>query len=535
MKKKPVSLEVSAANSQLDALEVLCRSLAAILKKRPDSDLDDGLAGFCDQLEGIEFDELRHLVNNSSDTASSEVASNLEELRRGLDEKERKIQEFKNSLADAVVENRNLQHQHQAFQERFNTLNTQLTQMQLHSKDISLKHSTASANLEIREKELEVANTELQELRARSYYLKNLCADYEDQLNKQAKELTEITSDNVMLRQTGEKALSDLEHIANSNKQLRQSLEALQQRETELEKTINALQREKNHLQTQLSRMLTGLNKTAVYQQPDTSSSDSSLLEPKTLVPYLPFCFPERLPPAIRFRREVQAHLPVSMQRQPLPTPKIFAQFSGFDSSLMAVHVRTQSARIKSPLKKPLAMQFHTAYHVRPKLPLQQHMQGRYDFGDVFTSDFAQTEELSLLQKKSSRIVKLLASRNLKNSDIIENSFNLFIDYLTHEIVSRNFNSDDKFTMVFEAMQTISAEINKMKFTNIFAETLAFRHRFQLQSQGMKMAAPSFNYSFKRSNRLKSVLEMFGNTISSMVQKYDIAATPRNGSSDPEK
>jgi hypothetical protein len=81
----------------------------------------------------------------------------------------------------------------------------------------------------------------------------------------------------------------------------------------------------------------------------------------------------------------------------------------------------------------------------------------------------------------------------------------------------------------------VADEPAEFKNSNIFLETLAFRHRFQLQSQRIKMADASFNYSFKRSNRLKSVLEMFGNTISSMVQKYDIVATPPHGKSEPEK
>lgn len=534
MKKQPDNIEISAAE-QLDALELICRSLSAIIKKRPTSSADDGIAGFSDQLNSIDFAGLRSRLGLAHAHAESDTLAMLEELRSGLNEKERKIQEFKNSLADSVVENRNLQRQHQALQDRFNTLNTQLTQMQLHSKDVSLKYSTASSNLETRERELETANVELQELRARSYQLKSLCADYEDQLKKQEKELKDTCNIDAKLKQENEKAIKDLEHIASSNRELRQTLEALQQRETELVKTIDALQREKNHIQMQLGRMLTGLNKMAPYQPADTSSSESSLLEPKTLVPYLPFCFPERLPPVIRFRREIQARQPVSIQRQPPSPPKIFAQKGDLGMSVMAAHLRTQTARIKLPLAKPLDMQFHAPYRLRPRLAMQEQMLNCYRIQDDFAPEYNRPGSFSVLQKKSSRIVKLLVSRNLRKSEIITDSFDLLVNYLTSEIVTRNFHSDDKFTIVCKEMLIPANATGKMKYTNIFVETLAFRHRFQLQSQSMKMADASFSYSFKRSNRLKSALEMFSNTISSMVQKYDIVATPQNGKSDHDK
>ncbi|EKD81439.1 MAG: hypothetical protein ACD_39C01810G0003, partial [uncultured bacterium] len=138
MKKTPVKIEISAAE-QLNALEVICRSLSAIIKRRAPNTAEDGLAGFCYQLDKIDFEGMRSQIAVKPVSDGSDTAARLDELRKGLDEKEQKIQEFKNSLADSVVENRNLQRQHQALQDRFNALNTQLTQMQLHSKDVSLK------------------------------------------------------------------------------------------------------------------------------------------------------------------------------------------------------------------------------------------------------------------------------------------------------------------------------------------------------------------------------------------------------------
>ena len=535
MKNKPEKIELSAAE-QLDALELICRSLAETLKRRQPDYADDGIAGFSEQLDTIDFSSLRNrlcLPYGEADT--SDTSARLEELRSLLDENEQKTNEFKSSLADSVVENRNLQRQHQALQDRFNSLNTQLTQMQLHSKDVSLKYSTASTNLEARERELETASTELQELRARTYQLKSLCAEYEDQLKKLEQELTVTRSADAKLKQENEKAVKDLDHIASSNRELRQTLEALQQREIELIKAIDALQREKNHIQAQLSRMLTGLNKMAPYQAPDSSSSESSLLEPRTLVPYLPFCFPEKLPAVIKFRREIQARQPVSLQRQSLPAPRTFTQFGGFEASVMTAHLRMQTAKIRLPLAKPLEMRFHAPYHLQPKLPMQEQMLNCYRIEDDFASEYERPESFNVLQKKSSRIVKLLVNRNLRKSEIITDSFELLVNYLASEIITRNFNSDDKFSLVIKDMQVAYKATAIKNLTNIFVETLAFRHRFQLQSQRMKMADASFSYSFKRSNRLKSALEMFSNTISSMVQKYDIVATPQNGKSDHEK
>jgi len=529
MEKKPVNPELSAAE-QLDALEIVCRSLAAVLKKRVDEGSDSGTAGFFEQLENIDFASLRRHLAGEPDTLSM-----LSELKSVITEKDQKIVEFKTSLADLVVENRNLQKQHQALQERFSALNTQLSQMQLHSKDLSLKYSTANSNLEAREKELESANIELQELQSRSYQLKSLCADYEDLLKKKEDDLSKTLDENKRLKQSSEKAVSDLDHVANSNRQLRQSLEALQHRESELVKTIEVLQREKNHAQTQLSRVLTGLNKMAVYEQPDNRSHESSLLEPKTLVPYLPFCFPERLPAAISFRREIQLNQPGSLQRRKLPAPKTFAQYSGPEQSIIPAHVRTHAARMKNRLKKPFEMKFHAAYHIQPKLHITQDMFQQLIYDDNFALDYDLPISYNPVQTTSSRAVRMLISRKLREDEIFTNSFDLFMNYLIREIVERNFNSDDLFTIFTNEIRVVADEPAEFKNSNIFLETLAFRHRFQLQSQRIKMADASFNYSFKRSNRLKSVLEMFGNTISSMVQKYDIVATPPHGKSEPEK
>jgi len=529
MEKKPENPELSAAE-QLDALEIICRSLAAVLKQRVEKESDDGISGFFDQLESIDFASLRRHLNGEPDTLST-----LSELKSVISEKDQKIIEFKTSLADLVVENRNLQKQHQVLQDRFSALNSQLNQMQLHSKDLSLKYSTASSNLENREKELETANTELQELRARSYQLKSLCADYEDQLKRREQELTTTLTENSRLKQSSEKAVSDLDHVANSNRQLRQSLEALQQRETELVKTIDALQREKNHFQTQLSRVLTGLNKMAVYQQPDDTSQNSSVLEPARLVPYLPFCFPERLPAVISFRREIQQNQPASLHRRELPSPKTFAQFNDRQPPAMPTHVRMRAARMKVALKKPFEMKFHAAYRVQPKLVINNEMNRQLSYDDHFAMRYELPDSYNTLQTTSSRAVRMLISRKLRNDEIFTNSFDIFMNYLIREIVERNFNSDDLFTILINEIRVVAGAPAVFKNTNIFLETLAFRHRFQLQSQRIKMADASFNYSFKRSNRLKSVLEMFGNTINSMVQKYDIVATPPHGKSEPEK
>jgi hypothetical protein len=200
----------------------------------------------------------------------------------------------------------------------------------------------------------------------------------------------------------------------------------------------------------------------------------------------------------------------------------------------MALHVRKQGAKIRPMRQKPLETKFHAVYRLQPSLPLQASFYPNKNIDDRLTTAYQRPGKFNFIQPISSREVKLIITRKLRKADIVDNSFELFINYLTREIVQRNFNSDDQFVTVFDEMIMTMKAPELWKNTNIFLETLAFRHRFQLQSQRIQMTGASFNYSFKRSNRLKSVLEMFGNTINSMVQKYDIVATPRNGNSEPE-
>ena len=190
---------------------------------------------------------------------------------------------------------------------------------------------------------------------------------------------------------------------------------------------------------------------------------------------------------------------------------------------------------MRTALKKPFEMKFSETYHLQPRLALPHCVVQNNRYDDDFELHYSLPSSHHAIHTTGSRQVIMLISRKLKNNGIFTSSFDMFMNYLTREIVERNFNADDQFTISLKGMNTDTKELATMKITNIFLETLAFRHRFQLQSQRIKMAAASFNYSFKRSNRLKSVLEMFGNTINSMVQKYDIVATPDHGKSEPEK
>lgn len=529
MSQKPGKSERNSLPSPVETAQSLSQRLMEVVKSQPESNND---------LELLHLAEM--LVQATEQLAADSVDSGLSRFKQELEQRDEKIHEFKISLADSVIEFKGAQKELQAAHERNSALATQVSQMQLHSKEITLKLSSATANLEAREAELETLRKEVMELRSRVYQLKSANAEYESHLHEAGKSIEHIEREHASASATRDKALRDLEHVITSNKELKKSLELFEIKEKELIDTVDALQKERNHLQGRLSSLLTGLNKTVEYHLPQPSTGESPVLEPAMLPPYLPFCFPERMPSVIKFRREIGKAFPAAFSRRQPQVPRTFTP--PVESAPPTEAIRTV---MKRPRIRPVHMADMKLVHkpVTPAFPTMNFSKVRQQYQSSVLIGGRQDMLAAMLADKmpfrwwkaGRSLTRALRMSTRPAFSVSTWSLELYLRYLATTFVRQNFRPSEAPLQHDFKWAGVSASPDALNFSNIFNEMLAFRHRFQLKSQKLEAPQLTLTHSFLRGNKLKSVLETFGNTISSMVQKYEIIPTSQTGNGENVK
>lgn len=521
----------SRAVAQLETIEKLSQSLVSVVKSLPGEKQDEKLLQLSLKFACLNFSTLRkELEKDGADRAALENPGvQFEELLSQLSENEKRIQDFKISLADAVMENRDLAKKLHEKTEKCNDLATQVTQMQLHSKELALKLSTANETLTSRDLQIESSNREIQDTKTRNLQLKNQIAELEDHI---ARSSAKLESTSLKLSQNEAELLKiqkDFGHVVNSNNSQKLEIEHLQIRTAELEETIEALQREKTHLQDKLKKQLAGARRSIDYSIPQPSSEGSSVLEPSVLPAYLPFCFPERLPAPIRFRREIKQLWPASLKAAQKAVPVIFNDFGPATELKIPARMQLKMPDIVTVKRQRLEI---TGCNFNPfcdsvKIVLPSQIVREINRFSIDYAPLGARKDISAyLIKSESKELRIFSNARFMPRKIYTTSFDLYLANLMQNSPNLYLKNRRKQSFQVPIFGIDISELTHLKFANIFTEKLAFRHRFQLQSQKLLAPVPKFNCSFRRGNKLKSVLETFGNTISSMVQKYDIVVSP---------
>lgn len=517
--------------AQLETIEKLSQSLVSVVKSLPGEKQDEKLLQLSLKFACLNFSTLRkELEKDCADRAALEnPGGQFEELLSQLSENEKKIQDFKISLADAVMENRDLAKKLHEKTEKCNDLASQVTQMQLHSKDLTLKLATANENLLSQEQQIESTNREMQDTKTRNLQLKNQTAELEDHI---AKLTTKLESTALKLSENESemrKIQKDFGHVVNSNNSQKLEIEHLQIRTAELEETIEALQREKTHLQDKLKKQLAGARRSIDYSIPQPLSEGSSVLEPSVLPAHLPFCFPERLPAPIRFRREIKKLWPASLKAAQKTVPVIFNDFGPATELKIPARMQLKMPDMVTVKRQRLEI---TGCNFNPfcdsvKIVLPSQIVREVNRFSIDYAPLGARKDISAyLIKSESKELRIFSNARFMPRKIYTTSFDLYLANLMQNSPNLYLKNRKKQSFQVPGFGIDISELTHLKFANIFTEKLAFRHRFQLQSQKLLAPVPKFNCSFRRGNKLKSVLETFGNTISSMVQKYDIVVSP---------
>ncbi|MDD3148912.1 MAG: hypothetical protein PHD82_16585, partial [Candidatus Riflebacteria bacterium] len=124
--------------------------------------------------------------------------------------------------------------------------------------------------------------------------------------------------------------------------------------------------------------------------------------------------------------------------------------------------------------------------------------------------------------------VMTTSSAQSRTFSIISNSLELFIKFLASTFDRQNYNPAENPLEHACKLPKSARDHDRLNFSINFNETLAFRHRLQLKSTKLDMPRTTILQSFKRGNKLKSVLEMFGNTISSIVHRFESIPNSRS-------
>lgn len=537
MNVKPVSPGKGSASSQLETIEKLTQSLIDVVKSLPGDKQDEKLLQLSMRFAFIDFAQLKLQINERPATLPGNEKASLSELTgeltKELEQRDHRIHEFKLSLADSVMDNKSLQRQLQEVIEKKDSLSNQVAQMQMHSKDLTMKLSTASGTISKYEIELETLNSELMDLRSQSYQLKSLHAEYEDQLDVSTKKLAESLATQNRLSLQNEKLSKDYDHVLTSHEMFKHELDAALIRSQELEEAIESLQREKNHLQNRLDKYVLGSKKGVFYHQPaDANQSVSSVLKPDEFAPFLPFCFPERLPSAIKFRREIKGTWPACIKKTARPGPVIYPVFTSFKNTELAPHKHISLPTMLIPARAATPLVLTNINPFTAKLPLQPMVCLDKSFDQLVTAHKFTAmipAQNTFIISKEKRALKVFSNQRFMPNKIYTTSLALYLAHLSSHNTNLVLKDPAKLPFICKKPEIAGNNNRQLKIANFFMEKLAFRHRFQLQSQRLLASEPTFNCSFKKGNKLKSVLETFGNTINLMVQKYDIMATPSAG------
>ncbi len=150
MSSNPGNPEQRDLLEKLETVRLLFQQLLGHARGLPETEENTELLRTAVLIEEVDFDQMLADVSALLDNTSAESA--IEKFKNEIAQRDQKVYEFKLSLADSVVELKNTQKSLQNANEKIAALSTQISQMQLHSKELSLKLSTATSNLTTREK-----------------------------------------------------------------------------------------------------------------------------------------------------------------------------------------------------------------------------------------------------------------------------------------------------------------------------------------------------------------------------------------------
>ncbi len=191
-------------------------------------------------------------------------------------------------LADAVVEQKQLQDNARSMRDEIAALKKDLNQGQALARDLEMRLESSNKN----ERRLGQSEETLQD-ELRDAHRRLAEADEKYRVLFEEKALLLKEKDEILSR------LKDYRDFLQQHEALKQQLAAAEIREGDLVTSFEALQRERGSLKEKLNRLLVGVKEYVSWKTPP-DPSETILLEPQEFPFFFPLCFPDRLPKILR-------------------------------------------------------------------------------------------------------------------------------------------------------------------------------------------------------------------------------------------
>ncbi len=520
-------------NDVSENFESLQQGLIGLLERISEEILSDEEKALITTFRNFSLKNYIKLAADSSLAAENtpDAIAKLQFLSKELELKDKKMQDFKISLADAIIETRSLESEKKKLLDQSQEQQAEISQMQLHTKELSLRLDSAENKLQEMRENLRLLTAEKLRLSTRNNELSEIRDTLEREVSTLKSNLDKVLESDAKNLKLALKAEKENKDLKEYSERLKIRISEIENSESELIDAIDALQKEKANLQTRLDKFLSNFKKEFVYENRDRSSAPrSSVLEPSFFSEYLPFCFPERIP-TIRKLKAGRPFVLSSVGKTPSIKPtkvmhslelkiprkavlRVITLASEMKSEKIAEfeHKLVQEASFVAKMKLDSESSFEPGY--TEKTPNFFHRQ------DHLKKHIFQTK--MKLRFFSSRPEKRLNFSSLPEFGIRTYSIDLFLAYLSNSIFSKHYNKINPSDETYSVIKKKPEIKKKLETKNLITEKLAFRHKYQLKFQKIILERKGLVHGFNKDDKLKAVLETFGNTISSMVRKYDV-------------
>lgn len=455
-------------------------------------------------------------------SSSTSLFEQTEQFNKEIAEKDAKIQELLMSLADLVVEKSRLEKENNHLTMENAQLEDQCSKMQFDNKELT-------TSLEITKSELNKSQNEAEELKPRlekafndNHKLKNRIATLEDNESDNNKKMHQMSETDTKNKKQIEKLIKEIQYLKESHRVLKNQHTQLQENQLNLEKQNDLLLNEKNHLQNKISKLITGYSPVIEYH---VSSNDITLVPKQKSSPMpisLPFCFPERLPPLIKFKRELIAKAPRCFYKsQTEVRAKIFKHKNN-------LRIKQSQPRIIPGNTAQFNFEVKELKHLfseicEKKIEIIQPSNFKaidrlYDATNEYIVN--QEHKLSYVTLSSTFSVKAISyPKDARTFKVFTYSIDLLLSYLSRYIISYLSEVID-YNFCMEISKA-HLELKNIDSKKIIKEKLALRQVLHLKSETMDLQRKKLSQVFEKSGGLKSLLKSFETTLDLMVRKYE--------------
>lgn len=459
--------------------------------------------------QNAEIERLKARLSDA-DKEKPDIAALQDELRR-----------LKLNLADAVLEQKQAGATSQDLLKQIFELKQEVFQHQSQVRDLDARLDVSKRNeqaLADQEKKQEI---ELAALRAAAEESTRQIDRLQEQLQSLSAEHEKAQEELEKARATAtefQTAFTNLKAEYEAEKIQRQAAET---REHEIVTSFDAINQERLLLKEKVSRLLVGVKAYITPPSRPAATGEDGALEPKEMRPYIPFCFPDRLPAQLRphWKRT---------KRLPLVTPP---------GSLVTV----RPDEFNRPIRKPLLQTYRFRELVCPPttaLPTEPYPHS-------FPRDFAIVEhplDLAIATARSAHPFpgpgrpEGIERRFPPRSPIIEfsekmvvppiertiytTSFAMFFDYLANDIVAAFRNTMYRLGYRYPPTSSPKEPVFEPETRTISSGRVALHTTSHLQFALRYPVRTELPPRFPQ-DRLKYLLRTIGDSLSSMMARLD--------------